>query len=90
MSAPFGAAKAESREAAAPVLASAIVNGMAKRNPWTASKAALLDEFDRNLAAGREALAGAREDHFSATIPAVSMTCPAIPRARVMSGAAAQ
>ena len=71
--------------AAMPSLAAAIINGHAKRTPETNSKAELLEAFDKNLAAGREAIAGASDDHLAATVPALNMTRMAVLRGRVMS-----
>lgn len=71
--------------AAMPSLAAAAILGQAKRMPDTDSKAGLLEAFDKNLAAGREAVAGASDEHLSATLPAINMTRLALIRGRVMS-----
>jgi uncharacterized damage-inducible protein DinB len=71
--------------AAMPSLAAAVINGHAKKMPETASKAELLEALDKNLATGREAIAGASDDHLAATIPAINMTRVAVLRGRVMN-----
>lgn len=71
--------------AAMPSLATAVINGFAKKMPETDSKAGLLEPFDRNLAASREAIAGTSDDGLAAVIPAIGLTRAAVLRGRVMS-----
>jgi len=71
--------------AAMPCLATAVIDGSAKRMPDTDSKAGLLEVFDKNLAAARKAIAGTSDDHLAAAIPAIGMTRGAVLRSRVMS-----
>ena len=71
--------------AAMPSLAAAVIIGYAKRMPETTSKAELLEALDKNLAAGREAIASASDEHLAALIPALNMTRSAVLRGRVMS-----
>jgi len=68
-----------------PSLAAAIIHGVAKRMPETSSEAELLEAFDKNLATGRSAMAGASDDHLTATIVALNMTRVAVLRGRVMN-----
>jgi uncharacterized damage-inducible protein DinB len=71
--------------AAMPGLATAVINGQAKKMPETVLKAELLTEFDRLLATSREAIAATSDDHLAAAIPALQMTRMALLRARGMS-----
>jgi uncharacterized damage-inducible protein DinB len=71
--------------AAMPTFAAAVINGHAKRMPETASKAELLEALDKNIATGRDAIAGASDDALTAMLPAISMTREAVLRTRVMS-----
>ena len=71
--------------AAMPSLAAAVINGHAKRMPETASKAELLEALEKNIATGREAIAGANDDHFATTISSLNMTREAVVRGRVMN-----
>jgi uncharacterized damage-inducible protein DinB len=68
--------------AAMPIFAAAVVNGMAND---AASNAEVLEALDKNVAAGREALAGATDDHLAATVPALNMTRLAVLRERMIS-----
>jgi uncharacterized damage-inducible protein DinB len=70
--------------AAMPSLATAVINGRAKRMPETDSKAGLLEAFDKNFAAAREAIAGTSDEHLAAIIPAIDMTRAAVLRGRVI------
>lgn len=71
--------------AAMPIFVAAIINGMAKRPHDAASKAELLEALDKNVAASREALASATDDHLAATVPALNMTRMAVLRERMLS-----
>jgi len=71
--------------AAMPSLAAAVINGHAKRMPEASSKAELLDAFDKNFPAAREAVAQASDEHLCAFLPAINMTREAVLRNRVMS-----
>jgi uncharacterized damage-inducible protein DinB len=71
--------------AAMPSLATAVINGFAKRMPDTGSKAGLMEAFDKNLAAARAAIAGTSDDHLAVIVPAINMTRAAVLRGRVMS-----
>jgi uncharacterized damage-inducible protein DinB len=71
--------------AAMPSLATAVIHGFAKKMPEADSTAGLLEAFDRNLAAAREAIAGTGDDHLAAIIPAIGLTRAAVLRGRVMS-----
>ena len=71
--------------AAMPILVAAIVNGMAKRPHDAVTNPELLAALDKNVTAGREALAGATDDHLAATVPALNMTRLAILRERMLS-----
>ena len=82
-SSPLG--KLANHLAAMPVFAAAVVQGMAKRSHDAASHSALLDAFDQNLSAGREALAAASGEHLAATVPQLNMTREELLRERVIS-----
>src|SRR5580704_4327941 len=60
--------KLASHLAAIPGWAAVVVNGYGKKSPDASSKSELLAVLDRNIAAGREALAGANDDHLVKTI----------------------
>jgi uncharacterized damage-inducible protein DinB len=80
--------KLASHLAAIPGWAAVVVNGYGKKSPDAASKAELLEVLDRNIAAGREALAGASDDYLAETIRVgldLSKPRAAILRERVMS-----
>jgi uncharacterized damage-inducible protein DinB len=74
--------------AAIPGWAAVVVNGYGKKSPDASSKAELLEVLDRNIAAGRNALAGASDDYLGQTIRVgldLSKPRAAILRERVMS-----
>ncbi len=71
--------------AAMPILAAAVLNGDAKKMPEAASTAELLEAFEKHLAVGREAIAGASDDHLNATIQALNLTRAELLRDRVMN-----
>lgn len=71
--------------AAMPIFAAAVVNGMAKRPHDAASNSALLKAFDQNIAAGREALGAASDEHLTAAVPQLNMTRENVLRERMMS-----
>jgi uncharacterized damage-inducible protein DinB len=71
--------------AAMPIFAAVFINGMAKRPHDATSNAELVEALDRNMAAAREALAGASDDHLAATAPALNMTRAVVLRERMMS-----
>ncbi len=61
--------KLASHLAAIPGLPAFVINGRIKRPSVAASKPELLESFDDNMAAGREALAGTSDDHLAKSIP---------------------
>ncbi len=71
--------------AALPTWAAVIINGQAKKMPEAASQAELLEALDKNVATGREALAGASDDDLAIAMPALSMTRAAVLRGRMMN-----
>jgi uncharacterized damage-inducible protein DinB len=71
--------------AAMPSLATAVINGQAKRMPDADSKAGLREAFEKNLAAAREAIAGTSDGHLAAMLPALGLTRVAVLRSRVIS-----
>jgi uncharacterized damage-inducible protein DinB len=71
--------------AAIPIFAAAVVNGMAKRSHDAASNSGLLEAFDRNIAAGREALGTAGDERLTTTVPQLNMTREDVLRERMMS-----
>jgi uncharacterized damage-inducible protein DinB len=71
--------------AALPIFAAAVINGQAKKMHDAASNPELLEALDKNMAAGREALAGASDDHLAATVPALRMTRADLLRDRMIS-----
>jgi uncharacterized damage-inducible protein DinB len=74
--------------AAIPGWAAVVVNGYGKKSPDAASKAELLEVLDRNIAAGREALAGASDDYLAEVIRVgldLSKSRAVILRERVLS-----
>lgn len=71
--------------AAMPIFAAAIVNGMAKRSHDAASNSALLEAFDQNIAASREVLGAASDEHLTAAVPQLNMTREDLLRERMMS-----
>jgi uncharacterized damage-inducible protein DinB len=80
--------KLASHLAAIPGWAAVVVNGHGKKSPDAASKAELLEVLDRNIAAGREALATANDDYLSQNIRVgadLSKPRAAILRERLMS-----
>lgn len=68
-----------------PIFAAAIVNGMAKRSHDATSNPALLEAFDQNIAASREVLGAASDEHLTATVPQLSITREDLLRKRMMS-----
>jgi hypothetical protein len=56
--------KLASHLAAIPGWAAVVVNGHGKKSPDASSNAELLEVLDRNIAAGRDALAGANDDYL--------------------------
>jgi uncharacterized damage-inducible protein DinB len=80
--------KLSSHLAAIPGWAAVVVNGYGKKSPDAASKAELLEVLDRNIAAGRDALAGASDEYLAKTIRVgldLSKPRAAILRERVLS-----
>ena len=71
--------------AAMPVLAAAIVNGMAKRAHDASSSSGLLEAFDQNIASSREVLRTASDERLTATVPQLNMTREDLLRDRMMS-----
>jgi uncharacterized damage-inducible protein DinB len=73
---------------AIPVVVAFIITGQGRKPSETVSKAELLDAFDKNIAAAREALAGASDDHLAKTInvtPVLAKTRLSALRGRVMN-----
>lgn len=68
-----------------PIFAAAVINGMAKRSRDAASSGALLEAFDQNIAASREALGAANDEHLTVTVPQMNMTREDVLRERMMS-----
>ena len=68
-----------------PIFAAAVVNGMAKRSHDASSNSALLKAFDQNIAASRDVLAAASDEHLTATVPQLNMTREDVLRERMMS-----
>jgi uncharacterized damage-inducible protein DinB len=58
---------------------------MAKRSHDAASNSALLEAFDQNIAASREVLGAANDEHLTATVPQLNMTREDVLRERMMS-----
>ena len=78
--------KLASHLAAIPGWAAVVVNGHGKKSPDAASKAELLEVLDRNIAAGREALATANDDYLSQNIRVGADLSK--PRAAILRGGA--
>ena len=71
--------------AAMPILAAAVVNGMARKSHEAASQTYLLAAFDQNLSVGHAALAAASDEHLAAIVPQLKMTRDELLRERMIS-----
>jgi uncharacterized damage-inducible protein DinB len=69
-----------------PIFAAVIINGQARKPSDAESKDELLESLDKNIAAGREAIAGASDDHFNEVIGGTAFAMPRVDllRRRVM------
>jgi uncharacterized damage-inducible protein DinB len=84
----FTLGKLASHVAVIPIFPSLLILRQGEKPAEATSKVELLEAFDRNAAAGREALAGASDDHLAKLIPVTSVLSKplgAILRSKIMN-----